>query len=63
MRLRGRGAKRHPGRWEPPGSPRWGLRHRVPLQLSQEGDQGGLLPRRQLHAQDEVEELHRILQR
>ena len=37
--------------------PRRGLRHRVPLQLAHEGDQGGLLPRRQLYAQDEVEEL------
>src|SRR5439155_11681678 len=33
------------------------------LQLAHEGDQGRLLPRRQLHAQHEVEELHRILQR
>jgi hypothetical protein len=30
----------------------------VRLQLAQKGDQGGLLPRRQLHAQDEVEEFH-----
>src|SRR5439155_25584056 len=47
------------GPWEPPR----GLRRCVPLQLAHEGDQGGLLPRRQLYAQDEVEELHRILQR
>src|SRR5713101_3589655 len=33
------------------------------LQLAHEGDQGRLLLRRQLHAQHEVEKLHRILQR
>src|SRR5439155_507203 len=32
-------------------------------QLAHEGDQGRLLLRRQLHAQHEVEKLHRILQR
>jgi hypothetical protein len=46
------------GPWEPPRGPR----HRVPLQLAHEGDQGGLLLRRQLHTQDEVEEFYRILQ-
>src|SRR5919108_455764 len=51
------------GPWEPPRGPCWGSRHRVRLQLAHEGDQGGLLPRRQLYAQDEVEELHRVLQR
>src|SRR5437660_5245450 len=33
------------------------------LQLAHEGDKGRLLPRGQLHAQHEVEKLHRILQR
>src|SRR5438552_14082864 len=35
----------------------------LPLQLAHEGDQGRLLPRGQLHAEHEVEKLHRILQR
>src|SRR5260370_19857653 len=35
----------------------------VQLQLAHEGDQGRLLLLRQLHAQHEVEKLHRILQR
>src|SRR5262245_23854287 len=46
------------GPWEPPRGPG----HRVPLQLAHKGDQSRLLPRRQLHAENEVEELHRILQ-
>src|SRR5262245_45868025 len=49
------------GPWESPRGPRRGPSRRVRLQLAHKGDQGRLLPRRQLHAQDEVEELHCIL--